>query len=263
MSQRAIQQAAERLAEAVRSGVPVAPIRDLIELSDVHSAYAIQAANVKQAVGAGRRISGKKIGLTSPAVRMQFGVFEPDYGVLFADCEFGHNDEVSMKGLFQPRCEAEIALVLGHDLDHSQVTYADVIRATEYVLPAIEIVDSRVANWDIKLVDTIADNASFGRYVLGGTARRIEGLDLAAMPMRLLKNGEEVSTGRGQDCMGHPINAAAWLARTMFANGAPLRRGDVVMTGALGPMRPAAAGDSFMAEIEGLGQVGFRFSGKD
>lgn len=260
MNERAIQQAAERLAEAVRSGTPVAPIRDLIEISDVNSAYAIQAVNVQHAVGAGRRISGKKIGLTSPAVRMQFGVFEPDYGVLFADCEFGHNDEIPMKGLFQPRCEAEIALVLGNNLDHPHVTYADVIRATEYVLPAIEIVDSRISNWDIKLVDTIADNASFGRYVLGATARRLEGLDLAAMRMRLLKNGEEVSTGQGQDCMGHPINAAAWLARTMFDNGAPLRRGDVVMTGALGPMRPAAAGDSFIAEIEGLGRVGFRFS---
>jgi 2-keto-4-pentenoate hydratase len=262
MSKKAIQQAAERLAEAVTSGTPVAPIRDLIELSDVNSAYAIQAANVQKASAAGRRISGKKIGLTSPAVRMQFGVFEPDYGVLFADCEFGHNDEIPMKGLFQPRCEAEIALVLGQDLDHPQVTYADVIRATEYVLPAIEIVDSRIANWDIKLVDTIADNASFGRYVLGATARRLEGHDLAAMRMRLLKNGEEVSTGQGQDCMGHPINAAAWLARTMFANGAPLRRGDVVMTGALGPMRPAVAGDSFTAEIEGLGQVGLRFAGQ-
>lgn len=262
MNQQGIQNAAERLAEAVRSGAPVAPIRDLIDLTDVGGAYAVQALNVQQAVGAGRRISGKKIGLTSPAVRKQFGVFEPDYGVLFADCEFGHNDEIPMSGLFQPRCEAEIALVLGHDLDHPQVTYADIIRATEYVLPAIEIVDSRIANWDIKLVDTIADNASFGRYVLGAAARRLDGLDLAAMRMRLLKNGEEVSTGAGQDCMGHPLNAAAWLARTMFDNGAPLRRGDVVMTGALGPMRPAAAGEAFMAEIEGLGQVGFRFSGE-
>ena len=260
MSERAIQNAAERLAEAVRFGAPVAPIRDLIDLADVDGAYAVQAINVQQAVDAGRRISGKKIGLTSPAVRKQFGVFEPDYGVLFADCEFGHNEEIPMRGLFQPRCEAEIALVLGHDLDHPQVTYADIIRATEYVLPAIEIVDSRIANWDIKLVDTIADNASFGRYVLGAAARRLDGLDLAAMRMRLLKNGEEVSTGMGQDCMGHPLNAAAWLARTMFENGAPLRRGDVVMTGALGPMRPAAADETFMAEIEGLGQVGFRFS---
>ena len=260
MSEHNIQRAAERLAGAIAQRATVMPIRDLIDLSDVKSAYEVQAINVRSATSSGRRVSGKKIGLTSPAVRKQFGVFEPDYGVLFADCEFGHNDEIPMDGLFQPRCEAEIALVLGRDLDHPHVTYADVIRATEFVLPAIEIVDSRIADWDIKLVDTIADNASFGRYVLGAAPRRLEGLDLSAMRMRLMKNGEEVSSGMGQDCMGHPLNAAAWLARTMFDNKAPLRAGDVVMTGALGPMRPATAGDVFTAEVEGRGHVGFRFA---
>lgn len=260
MNEQNIIQAAERLRSVYATGVTVQPIRDVIALDDVAGAYRVQEVNVKMAQQAGRRISGKKIGLTSPAVRKQFGVFEPDYGVLFADCEYGHNDEIPMGNLFQPRCEVEMALVFGRDLDHPQVTYADVIRATEYVLPAIEIVDSRIANWDIKLVDTIADNASFGCYVLGSTPRRLAGLDLAEMRMRLLKNGEEISAGAGQDCMGHPLNAAAWLARTMFANGAPLRAGDVVMTGALGPMRAASAGESFFAEIEGLGKVACRFA---
>ena len=162
--------------------------------------------------------------------------------------------------LFQPRCEAEIALVLEQDLDRPFTTFADVIRATAYVLPAIEVVDSRIAAWDIKLVDTMADNASFGLYVLGAMPRRLEGIDLSACRMRLTKDGAEVSKGLGQDCMGHPLNAAVWLARKMYDNNSPLKAGDVVMTGALGPMVAAKPGEQFTATIEGLGEASLRFS---
>lgn len=254
-----IEQAAERLRKAYGDRQPIQPLRDLFALADVADAYRIQDTNVRHEVSRGRRLSGRKIGLTSAAVRKQFGVFEPDYGVLFADTEHGPNEELPTGQLLQPRCEAEVALVLERDLDHPGATYADVVRATAYVLPAIEVVDSRIANWDIKLVDTVADNASFGRYVLGSIARRLDGLDLAACRMHMAKNGEECSKGQGRDCMGHPLNAAAWLARTMFENGSPLKAGDVVMTGALGPMVPAKAGDEFSAEIEGLGSVALRF----
>jgi 2-keto-4-pentenoate hydratase len=254
-----IEQAAARLRSAYETRVPVPPIRDLIDVADANSAYQVQKANIDRALAQGRRLSGRKIGLTSPAVQKQFGVFEPDYGVLFADCEYGHNSELPYALMFQPRCEAEVALLLDRDLDHSAVTFADVVLATAYVLPAIEVVDSRIAKWDIKLADTIADNASAGLYVLGAAARRLNGIDLAACRMRLLRNGEEVSNGSGQDCMGHPLNAAAWLARKMHENGSPLRAGDVVMTGALGRMVPAGPGEQFTAEIEGIGNVSLRF----
>jgi 2-keto-4-pentenoate hydratase len=255
-----IEQAASKLRAACETRQPIAPIRELIAADDSNGAYEIQELNVRHELGKGRRLSGRKIGLTSPAVRKQFGVFEPDYGALFADTEHGPNEEVSAGKLIQPRCEVEVALVLDRDLDHPGATFADIVRATAYVLPAIEIVDSRIAKWDIKLVDTIADNASFGRYVLGSTARHLDGLDLAGCRMRMTKNGEECSKGQGKDCMGHPLNAAAWLARTMYAKGSPLRAGDVVMTGALGPMVSALANDEFAAEVEGLGAVSVRFS---
>ncbi len=255
-----VEQAAQRLRSVYETGTPVPAIRDIVDLQDVAAAYRVQEINVQHELSKGRRLSGRKIGLTSPAVRKQFGVFEPDYGVLFADSEYGHNEELPSARLFQPRCEAEVALVLERDLDHPFVTFADVIRATAYVLPAIEVVDSRIAGWDIKLVDTIADNASFGLYVLGSTPRRLEGLDLAAGRMRMLKNGEEASQGQGKDCMGHPLNAAVWLARKMYENKSPLKAGDVVMTGALGPMVAAKPGEQFTAQIEGLGETSLRFS---
>jgi 2-keto-4-pentenoate hydratase len=254
-----VAQAAARLRSAYETRVTVAPIRDLIDIADTRSAYQVQKANMDRELAQGRRLSGRKIGLTSPAVQKQFGVFEPDYGVLFADCEYGHNSELPYGRMFQPRCEAEVALVLDRDLDHPAVTFADVVLATAYVLPAIEVVDSRIAKWDIKLADTIADNASSGLYVLGATARRLDGIDLAACRMRLLRGGEEVSSGSGQECMGHPLNAAAWLARKMHENGSALRAGDVLMTGALGRMVPAGPGEQFAAEIEGLGNVSLRF----
>jgi 2-keto-4-pentenoate hydratase len=255
-----VEQAAQRLRSAYETSTPVRAIRDLIEAADVAAAYRVQEINVRRELAKGRRLSGRKIGLTSPAVRKQFGVFEPDFGCLFADSEYGHNEEVPFARLFQPRCEAEVALVLERDLDHQLPTFADIIRATAYVLPAIEVVDSRIADWDIRLVDTIADNASFGVYVLGAAPRRLEGLDLSACHMRLTRNNEEVSKGQGRDCMGHPLNAAVWLARKMYDNHSPLRAGDVVMTGALGPMVAARLGEQFTAEIEGLGQVSLRLS---
>jgi 2-keto-4-pentenoate hydratase len=255
-----VDEAARRLRSAYETGTPVPAIRDLIDMADAAGAYRVQEINVGLELAKGRRVSGRKIGLTSPAVRKQFGVFEPDFGILFADCEYGHNEELPVARLFQPRCEAEVALVLERDLDHPLPTFADLIRATAYVLPAIEVVDSRIAGWDIKLVDTVADNASFGLYVLGAAPRRLEGLDLSACRMRLTRNDEEVSKGQGQDCMGHPLNAAVWLARKMYANKSPLRAGDVVMTGALGPMVAARPGEQFAAEIEGLGRVAMRFA---
>lgn len=251
--------AADRIAAARASGLPCAPVRDLVR--DVDEAYAVQDIGTGRAVAAGRRVVGAKIGLTSPAVQRQLGVDRPDFGALLADMARGENLPIAWGDLMQPRIEAEVALVLGRDLDRPDATLADVLAATAYALPALEVVGSRIAGWDIRIADTVADNASSGLYVLGGPARSLDGLDLGAgAVMTMRRGGEVVSEGTGAACLGHPLNAAAWLAGEMARRGRPLRAGDVVLTGALGPMVPVAPGDRFEAEIAGLGRVSAAFA---
>lgn len=252
--------AADALAEATRTRVATPPLRPLFDEGDLEAAYAVQRLNVQRGLAAGRRLVGRKIGLTSPAVQGQLGVHQPDFGALFADMEVPQGGEVPAGRLLQPKVEAEVVLVLGRDLPHRQCTVADVLRAVDFALPALEIVDSRIADWDISLVDTVADNASCGLYVLGGTPVPLTGIDLRAVEMTMTRGGETVSRGTGADCLGSPLVAAAWLASTLAERGDPLRAGDVVLTGALGPMVPAAAGDVFDATITGLGSVQVTFA---
>lgn len=249
-----IETAAERL-RAAYAGAPVAPVRPLFAERDLESAYAVQRWQVERWIAGGRRPAGRKIGITSPAVQRQLGVSEPDFGQLFADMVYGSGEQVSMQRLHQPRAEAEIALILGRDLDMPCVTVADLVGAIAWVLPALEIVGSRIADWDISIVDTIADNASCGVLVLGGTARRVDGLDLVGCAMQMQINGSQVSSGHGRDCLGSPLNAAVWLARKAVECGQPLRAGELVMTGALGAMAAVDAGDHVQASIDGIGEV--------
>ncbi|MFI9595832.1 2-keto-4-pentenoate hydratase [Nonomuraea sp. NPDC052265] len=246
-------QAAERLAEAARTGKPCAPIRDLI--TTVADAYAVQEINTRRALEEGRRPVGRKIGATNPLLQQKFGIDQPDHGMLFADMAELDGRPVRVERFLQPRAEAEVALVFGRDLTEGPFTLVDVIRAVEFALPAIEIADSRIADWDITIADTVADNASGGAYVLGGTPKPLTALDLGAAAMTMTRNGEEVSSGSGAACLGNPLNAALWLAGALAATGRPLRAGDVVLTGALGPVVPVEAGDVFEARIEGLGSV--------
>lgn len=255
-----LREAARRLARASDTGVPCAPIRDLVSAGGVDAAYAVQKLVSDAAIAAGRRRVGCKIGLTSPSVQRQLGVDQPDFGLLFADMEVDNGGEVAPGRLLQPRCEVELAFILGADLDEAQLISADVLRAIDWVLPAIEIVDSRIAGWDITLVDTVADNASSGAFVLGHEARSADEVDFLLCGMTLEKDGQTVSTGVGAACLGSPVNAALWLARTMAKMGEPLRRGDLILTGALGPMIAAAPGDSFAARIEGVGSVSVNFA---
>lgn len=256
----AIDSAAHRLWDAARTGVPCAPVRDVLAVDAVDAAYEVAQRNVaRTAAERGWRLCGHKIGLTSRAVQQQLGVDRPDFGVLFAELAHASGEEVSMSDLLQPRVEAEVALVLSKDLDLGTHTIADVIGAVDYVLPALEIVDSRIAGWDITFVDTVADNASSGRFVLGTVPIALRGLDLAAVGMSMSVNDVEVSTGTGAACLGNPLIAARWLADTMSRAGTPLRAGGVVLTGALGPMRPVAGGDRVSASIEGLGAVSASF----
>ncbi|WP_298282580.1 2-keto-4-pentenoate hydratase [Acidocella sp.] len=254
-SKEAILQAADALYEAARTGVPAAPIRDLLAPGDVEGAYAVQAINTERALSAGRRLVGRKIGLTSVAVQKQLGVDQPDYGMLFADMARGDAEEVALSDVLQPKVEAEIAFVLGRDLNSEHLTVADLFRAIEYAVPAVEIVGSRVAKWDIRITDTIADNASSGLYVLGSRPVRLGDFDPRLCGMVMEKAGEPVSVGAGAACLGSPLNAALWLAKMMARVGKPLAAGDTILSGALGPMVAVAPGDVFDVRIDGLGAV--------
>lgn len=254
-----IEIAAERLWNAEKDRMPCEPIRDLIGTTDIESAYAIQQLNVDRHSKAGRRVSGRKIGLTAKAVQRQQNVFEPDFGTLFADMEIGHGGTISKGRLIRPRVEAEVMIVLNRDLNHDMINFSDVIGATAFAVPSLEIVDCRLKDWDIRITDTVADNAAAGLYVVGSSPQPILGGDLANCSMTLYKNGELVSEGRGELCMGHPINGAVWLARTLYKLGTPLRAGDAILTGALGPMVSADYGDRFEAKIDGLGSVCVEF----
>ena len=254
---------AERLRSAQSSGVPISPISDELNASSVDDAYEIQRINTQFHLDAGRRISGRKVGLTSPAVQKQLGVDQPDFGMLWSDTEYQDGEEIPFDKLMQPKIECEIALILGKPLTMERPGFADVMRAVDYVVPAFEIVGSRIADWKINIYDTVADNASSGMYVLGGPARKIDDLDLRLCGMVVEHQGQPVSTGCGAACLGHPIHAAVWLAREMVKHDAPLQEGDVVLTGALGPMVNVNPGDRFSAKINGIGSVRASFSAAD
>jgi 2-keto-4-pentenoate hydratase len=259
-SSDAVRQAADLLGHALDARTPCDPVKPLIEAEGIDAAYAVQALLTRAAENAGRRVVGRKVGLTSVAVQKQLGVDQPDYGMLFDDMGYGDGQEVPLSRLIQPKVEAEIAFVFERDLDIEQPSLGHVLNAVGYVLPAIEIVDSRVRDWKISIFDTIADNASSGLYVLGGTPKKVDAFDLRLCGMSLEKAGEPVSVGCGAACLGNPLNAVLWLARTAARTGRPLRAGDVVLSGALGPMVPVAAGDVFEARISGLGRVSATFS---
>lgn len=259
-SPEAVREAADRLHAAALTGVPTAPIRDLLAAGDVAAAYAVQKINTERALAGGRRLVGRKIGLTSLAVQKQLGVDQPDYGMLFADMARPEALDIPLGDVMQPKVEAEIAFVLGRDLDGEDLTVADLFRAIDYAVPAIEIVGSRIANWDIRITDTIADNASSGLYVLGSRPVRITDFDMRLCGMVMEKKGEPVSVGAGAACMGSPLNATLWLAKVMARAGYPMRAGDTILSGALGPMVGVAPGDVFDVAIDGLGSVRAAFA---
>ncbi|MEJ8839885.1 2-keto-4-pentenoate hydratase [Ramlibacter sp. AN1133] len=248
-------EAAALLRKAAQSGEWIAPLREIYPGIDAVSAYAIQKINTNRRLAEGRRIVGRKIGLTARTVQAQLGVDQPDFGTLFDDMGYGDAEPVPVSVLEQPKIEAEIAFVIGRDIESPEPTMVDVMKSVEYALPALEIVGSRIANWNIRFVDTVADNASSAAYVLGSSPRKLSEFDLRMCGMAMTLRGEPVSTGAGAACLGNPLNAVLWLARKMARVGSPMRAGDLVLSGALGPMAAVKPGDIFETRINGLGNV--------
>lgn len=257
-----VAEAAQRLQDAARSGVPCAPVRDVLPDGEAATAYAVQNILTAAALDSGRRRVGRKVGLTSPAVQRQLGVDQPDFGVLFDDMAVPADGVADSDRLLQPKIEAEVAFVLAADLSGPDLD-ADAVRAvTAYVVPALEIVDSRISGWDITFADTVADNASSAMYALGTEQVPLTAdVDLTAVSMTLRDDtGSVLSEGIGAACLDDPVLAVLWLARTCRDLGDPLRAGEVVLSGALGPMTAVTAGARYTATLDGLGAVSVGFS---
>lgn len=242
--------------------------RTLVPLSDRHpgisvdDAYRISLHMLQRREADGERVIGKKIGVTSKAVQDMLGVFQPDFGFLTDAMQFADGATVSLRdaGLIQPRAEGEIAFMLKSDLRGPGVTREAVLAATAWVAPCFEIVDSRIEAWKIKIGDTVADNASCGVFVIGARHADPLALDLAAVHMRMFKNGAPAGEGLGSAVQGHPAEAVAWLANTLGAFGIPFKAGEVILSGSLAPLVPAMAGDRFTMQIEGLGGCSIAFT---
>ena len=251
---------AEALRDAARTGKPVPPLTDADPDLTVADAYAIQQANVDAAVGAGRRIVGHKVGLTSKAMQEMLGVAEPDFGVLTDDMVLDSGVTIDLASMIVPRVEAEIALVLGRGLRGPGVSTADALAAVDFAVPALEIIDSRIADWRIRLVDTIADNGSSARVVLGARRTPIADVDVRLVGMAFHRNGEFVDSGAGAAALGHPAACVAWLANKLAQYDIGLDAGEIIMPGALHRAVDATPGDHFEAEYAQLGTVSVRFA---
>ena len=257
----AIQAAVERLAQAQATRVPCAPVRDLIGTNDLDAAYAVQQGLVRARLGAGASVVGRKIGATSEAVQKQLGVDQPDFGYLLDDMDVSAADPISMRTLLQPRVEAEVAFRLGRDLDlpEEELTLEAVRAAVDVALPALEIVDSRIADWQIGFTDTVADCASSALFVVGADERPLSEVTPVDVVMSLTINDEERSAGNGAACLGDPLEALRWLAVQSARFGDPLRAGQLVLSGALGPFVPFAPGDRVNASISGFDTLSVEF----
>ena len=254
------QDLADELWEADRSAKPIAPLTERYPDLVLADAYAIQTINIDRRVAAGQRVIGRKVGLTSRPMQELLGVNEPDFGVLTDEMMIEDGDLIPLERLNQPRVEAELAFVMERDLAGPGVTTATALQAIAGALPAVEVVDSRVADWKIKLVDTVADNASSGLLVVGGRMRPVTELDLRTLGVVVSRNGEVIDTGAGAAALGNPARCVAWLANKLGSFGEGLKAGDIVLPGAVHKMVPVQPGDVFRAEFAHLGPVTVRFS---
>ncbi|MEN9428689.1 MAG: 2-oxopent-4-enoate hydratase, partial [Pseudomonadota bacterium] len=237
----------------------VAPLTDREADITIEDAYQIQQRMIQRRLDAGETIIGKKIGVTSKVVMDMLKVNQPDFGMMTSGMVFNEGESIDTSTMIAPRAEAEVAFVLKSDLMGPGVTAADVLRATDFVVPCFEIVDSRIQDWKIKIQDTVADNASCGVLVLGGRRKSPADIDLALAGMVLEKNGEIISTSTGAAVQGSPVNAVAWLANTLGNLGIGLKAGEVILSGSQSPLVPVKAGDSLVCTVGGLGGTSVRF----
>ena len=260
MDQQKIEQYARELYAALRECRPVEPLTGREPGITIEDAYRISTRLMELRAADGERIIGKKIGVTSRAVQEMLDVHQPDFGYLTDRMVYDSGSVIpASERMILPRAEGEIAFVLREGLPEPGVTAADVLRATDFVLPCFEIVDSRIRDWKIRIQDTVADNASCGYFVLGGPAADPRDLDLSTCGMVLEKNGEVVATGAGAAALGSPLNCVAWLANTMARFGTPLQAGEVILSGSLVPLIPVTAGDHMTVQIGGIGSASVRF----
>ena len=242
-------QVADTLRDAERDRAPIPPVRESWPDLDVVDAYEIQLLNIRRRLDGGAQVNGHKVGLSSLAMQEMMGVDEPDYGHLLSDMEVSSDEPVSASRYCFPRVEVEVAFILGDTLPGEGCTTADVLGATEAVAPAIELIDSRIADWDIRIGDTIADNASSAGYVLGPERVKPDEVDLTAISARLLRNGEEVASGRSDAVLGDPVVAVAWLAEKVAGFGVTLEAGHVILPGSVHRAIDARPGDEFEAQF--------------
>jgi len=254
-----IERLGDALYDAWHTRTPIGQLTEAHPDMTIDEAYRVQQRMIARRLASGVRVVGKKIGLTSKVVQTMLGVDQPDFGYLLADMVCTDGEAVPMSSLIAPKVEGEIAFVLKTTLSGPGVTAADVLRATDFVLPCFEIVDSRIRDWKIRIQDTVADNASAGAFVLGTQAVDPRGVDLSLCGMALEKNGEIVATGAGAAALGSPVNSVAWLANRLGQLGIALEAGEVILSGSLAAMLPAKAGENFRCSIGGIGTVATRF----
>ena len=260
MDKQQIQACGDELYEAMIKRTPVRPLTERFSDITIDDAYHISLRMLERRIEAGERVIGKKIGLTSKAVQNMLKVGQPDFGYLTDAMGFSQGEEMPIsERLMQPKAEGEIAFILKKDLMGPGVTNADVLAATDCVIPCFEVVDSRVENWEIKIQDTVADNASCGLFVLGDRAVDPRKVDLATCGMVVEKNGSIISTGAGAAALGSPVNCVTWLANTLGQFGIPLKAGEVILSGSLVPLEPVKAGDFMSVSIGGIGSASVRF----
>ncbi|WP_027848769.1 2-oxopent-4-enoate hydratase [Marinospirillum minutulum] len=260
MNNELIQSCGDELYQAMVNRQAIRPLTERFPNISVEDAYQISLRMLELRLAAGESIIGKKIGVTSKAVQDMLNVHQPDFGYLTDKMAFSQGEEMPISQLLmQPRAEGEIAFILKKDLMGPGVTNADVLAATDCVMPCFEVVDSRIENWEIKIQDTVADNASCGLFILGDQAISPTKVDLATCGMVVEKNGSVISTGAGAAALGSPVNCVAWLANTLGHFGIPLKAGEVILSGSLVPLVPVKAGDHMSLSIGGIGNASVRF----
>lgn len=253
------QKLADLLDSIEKSPLAVDVVQQLLEQDAETEAYAIQAHNIQKKLQNNALITGKKIGLTNPKVQQQLGVDQPDFGILLNHMDLSDQQEIAFEQFIQPKIEVELAFVIHQQIDQPIQTIEDMQQYISYVMPAFEIVDSRIQDWKIRFVDTVADNASSAAYVLSSERKLINEVDCAGLKMSMTQNHQLVSEGSGAACLGNPLNAAMWLANKMLSLGTPVQAGEIILSGALGPMVNIAAGDEFEAQVDGFSPLKIKF----